>query len=79
MHPHHTLATGKWFFTHGFETMIILGFFVSIIAFLIGQVLWRSSGRQLRDLKRLNNSLRAQQTKLQKANRKLTEHLSHLS
>ena len=78
MNTLHTLATGKWFFTHGFEAMIIIGLIFTTVGLLFGKRLWSHCSDESRRIDRLNETLRKRRSSIRENNEKLAAHLELL-
>ena len=69
------LGTGKWFYTHGFETMLIIGICFTGIGFLFGYQLWKHYQSNIRRIQATNAKLRDKITLLEAHQEKVAEHI----
>lgn len=53
-----TLATSHMFYTHGFETLLIIAILFTIIGYFVGRCAWFHSRAQADKIESLNTDLR---------------------
>ncbi len=65
------LATGKWFYTHGFQTMFIIALLFTLIGVLFGYYIWRHYKGQIKRVEDTNVKLRDKRHLLEEHLKKL--------
>lgn len=72
---HLALGAGKWFYIHGFETMLIIGVCFTAVGFLFGYRLWKHYQSNIQRIQTTNSKLRDKITLLKTHQGQLKEHL----
>jgi len=74
-----TLATSKWFYTHGWETLLIIGILFILIGLICGRILWKLAKNEVATIEQRNEELSDHYDKLEKSHQKVSKFVDDLS
>lgn len=59
-----TLATSRLFYTHGFQTLLLIAIIFTLVGLLVGWLTWRHCRAEAERIERMNAELNDQYQKL---------------
>lgn len=73
-----TIATNRLFYTHGLESLLLIGGIFTLIGLLLGWLLWRHCRSEADRVVTLNKDLRVKLDSLEASQNELTQILNEL-